>query len=279
MLFVLGIGDPLVWWRVEESLRATHNPRPRLDEQQLRALVTYKRRCIKQSDCEEPLRCMQHSLMTGWRCLASDCENDSHCQPGFMCSPITHTGVPPIRLCTIQGTQREGDRCEDFPLRAERGYQPGLICNSGYCGRPCDPDRPPPCPEGFVCHAGSSIPACLPSCLKRGCPPGKRCVRFIGELSVCVTIRGQDCDEQPCTRGEICRRVPSSRWTEDVVNMWCALPCNEREGRFCPAGFACVNGSCKRMCDEGDAGSCAPGERCNRLLAPERYFGVCSMWP
>src|SRR4051812_15695566 len=106
MALILVAGGSIAWWRVMDMARAGRNAQPILDKGQLRALLTYKRHCRKQADCENPLLCMSDARASEWRCLASECQTDLQCQPGFMCTPFSYTGFPPIRLCLIQGTQK-----------------------------------------------------------------------------------------------------------------------------------------------------------------------------
>jgi hypothetical protein len=151
-----------------------------------------------------------------------------------------------------------------------------LICNAGFCGRPCSPGRSPACLEGSVCHHGNNEPACLPSCLQSGCSSGKQCIRISGDFSICATVHGQDCDKQPCSPGEECRHEVGFQWNEEeVVDMSCARPCSEKEGRLCPEGFICFNGYCARLCNEEIPGSCGAGERCARILTRTKKFAIC----
>ena len=274
----LAIGGSIsIWWlrdRLSTGARASQPPVYRSDQ---RALPTYKRKCLRQADCDYPLVCMPDPRVGAlWKCMASECETDAHCELGFVCTPFNNPGLPTIRFCLPQGTQEEGERCEDFNLKEERGCLPGLICIWGYCGRPCDSGDPSTCPRGFVCHGRNDPPACLPSCLRGGCPPDKECIRMDGEFSVCATVHGQNCDKQPCPAGEACRRE-LGHFRSKAVNMWCAIPCNEKDGGSCPAGSICWGNECSRPCDERDAGSCGPDEECTMTAAPGEVRWVCRM--
>jgi hypothetical protein len=275
LALVLAVGVPITWWLRPRLPEATSKDLPVLDKGQLATLLTYKRRCRTLADCEEPLRCTDDPRVVGWRCLASECRTDLQCQPGFMCTPFVYSDGSVARLCVVEGTQEEGEQCDDFPLKDKWGCRPGLICNSGFCGRPCHPNEPATCPEGYVCQEGTTLPACLPSCLRGGCPPEKQCVRIRGEFSVCATVRGQDCDKQPCAPGEECQRVPGRPWRAKVVDKWCAIPCSEEKGKLCPAGSACIDSYCARLCEEGAQGTCPPGERCARIFGPGEAFTAC----
>ncbi len=276
MALVLAIGGPIIWYGVPRP-NARH-AQPVLDKGQTSALITYKRKCQKQTDCEDPLVCTDDPWGLDLRCLANECESDLQCKSRFMCSaPYTNVDGRSIHFCVPRGVRKEGERCDRFPLDEKWGCQPGLICNSGMCGRPCSPGRSSDCPEGFVCHPWNDMPACLPSCLQSGCPPGEQCIRMSGEFSICARVHGQDCDKQPCPPGEECRRDLGGvyQFREKVVNMWCALPCNDRKGRLCPEGFTCFNGDCARLCDEGIPGSCGAGEQCTRAFTQTETIGVC----
>jgi len=266
------------WWREIRTSLAAHNTQPILDKGQLSALPTYKRHCRTQADCEDPLLCTSDPRVSGWRCLASECETDHQCEPGFMCTPLIHDTTKLIHLCLIQGTRREGQSCQQFHMKEQWGCEPGLICDHGYCGRPCDPHVPSACPEGFFCHGDTRLPTCLPSCLRSGCPQGRQCIRLNGDFSICATVHGQNCDKQPCPQGEECQRALDPRPWSQVVNMWCAPACNEQEGRTCPAGSVCLNNRyCARLCDEGAPETCAPGERCTKMFTPGKTFAACLM--
>jgi hypothetical protein len=280
LALVLVAGGPLVtWWLNLRTGRAASAGKPTLDEVQLRTLPTYGLKCRRQSDCDDPLTCTRDPRLGGWACLASECRTDLQCEPGFVCTPYFHkAGVPTLRLCLIQGAQKEGERCEPFHMEAKHGCQPDLICGFGHCGRPCDLSGPSTCPEGFVCHRGNGVPLCLPSCLRTGCPPEKQCIRVDGEFSICGTMHGQDCDKQPCPQGEVCRREMGSRRHPEMVYMFCALPCNEEEGKSCPEGFTCVsNRTCYRLCDEKNPVTCDPGERCARVFGSRGSRTICDL--
>lgn len=274
MAVTFAIGGPIMWWRVMP--RSDTYETPMLDEGQLRALVSYKRKCRGDSDCEQPLSCIRDNRVDFWRCLASECQTDLQCQPGYLCTPLRFSDAPSIRFCLIQGTQKEGEPCEDFHQTEDTGCQPGLICLLGYCARACRLEDPTTCPEGYLCRNSIDGPACHPSCLRKACPPGQECIRIREDLSVCGVVRGQDCDKVPCAQGEICKRVLGHRWREGVVKMWCALPCNEQEGRLCPTGLFCLDsGYCERTCDPNVPGSCPTGRRCSKVNGPAGSVMLC----
>jgi len=272
LTFVVSGAIAWLWWRVSST---TPLVQPALDRAQAHALPTYQRSCRKTSDCDGPLLCMLDPRVADWRCLASECQTDFQCEPGMMCVPVIYPGAPSIGLCLVQGTQEEGDRCDEVPLKAEWGCRPGLLCSAGFCGRPCRRDASLACPDGYTCQSRSGKPSCLPSCLRTGCLPEKRCIQFDGELSVCATVHGRDCERQPCAEGQQCRRVLGTRSRGREVNMWCSVPCDPKDSRACPSGSTCFDGYCERLCDEGIPGACAPDERCTRVFNPERIVSIC----
>src|SRR5437868_3979996 len=83
IVLLLVLGGLVIW--VGMPLLHVGSGQRVLDTGQLRALVTYKRLCRKQADCEAPLLCMDDARLGGWRCLANECESDFQCEPGFMC--------------------------------------------------------------------------------------------------------------------------------------------------------------------------------------------------
>ena len=62
-----------------------------------------------------------------------------------------------------------------------------------------------------------------------------------------------------------------------MVNMWCALPCDEEGAPLCPKGSVCLDRHCERRCDEGIPGTCAAGERCARVFSPGKTVAICVM--
>lgn len=277
LTLVVIVGGPLVWWCGSPAAAGSLQVRPVLSDSQRQTVLTYKRKCRGHEDCGEPLSCVRDPRVSMWRCLASECETDLQCEPGFVCTLHRLYDAPSVRLCMIQGTQKEGERCDRFHLKSKYGCQPGLICLSGFCGRPCQPGERATCPDGFVCQRDAPRGVCLPSCLQKGCPPELECIRIEEEFSVCATVHGRRCDKNPCAQGEECQQVLGSRRHADVVNMRCVLPCDEKEGRLCPAGSICFGGECERPCDEKAPGACPAGERCTRVFLPGEAVTICML--
>lgn len=272
---VMLVGGPLMWWYGIPGRDDSPAVLPMLSDSQRQSVLTYKRRCEGQTDCEKPFACLWDARVSTWRCLASECETDLHCQPGYMCTRLDFSDVPSVRFCLVQGTRKEGERCEKFHLQESEGCQPGLICDSGHCGRPCRLQEPSTCLDGFVCQPALREAVCLPSCLQEGCPPGRECIRIKDEFSICAMVRGQDCRKAPCPAGEACRQVMGGSKHHDVVRMWCAAQCNEKGGKPCPAGSVCSDGYCARVCDEKIPGTCRPGERCTKVFGPAGPATIC----
>jgi hypothetical protein len=205
----------------------------------------------------------------GRRCLASDCETDLECEPGFACRVLSDD--PLLRLCVLAGTRLEGEHCELFPVTRDESCEGGLRCVHGFCGRACALGVPTSCAEGFACVDNPREgPTCVPSCLHTGCPNGQRCFRIEGEHAVCGLLRGDDCEKTPCAPGEQC---VSSVWgPTEYVWMRCVQPCDEDTP--CPRSSLCLYGLCQRPCDPEGPNICGPTERCLRY--PEDNMYLCT---
>src|SRR4051812_6915057 len=112
------LGGPITWWWWSRT-RAGGAPTmlPMVGKDQLQLLRTYQRRCRGQADCERPLGRVDDMRLQDRICLGSECDSEHPCEPGFVCTPDRiNTGVS-IRLCFVEGTQKEGERCESFHLK------------------------------------------------------------------------------------------------------------------------------------------------------------------
>jgi hypothetical protein len=167
---------------------------------------------------------------------------------------------PLVRLCVATGGRKEGQGCERLPKKQDRACEPGLVCNMGYCGRPCQEGSPASCPKGFICREGPEVASCLPACEEGLCPEGQQCVHIEGRFAVCARVKGQRCDVTPCPRGQECR-IGYTPGVGDEVRMECEVPCDPQEDS-CPAGAECFFGSCRRPCDPHVPDACGPGEQC-----------------
>jgi hypothetical protein len=251
----------------ESPVASEVSPVLSLDER--RQLLTYGRRCERPEDCEPPLGCL--SPMTGGErsCLDSRCMTDLQCPEGFICQTLEPLGgTPLLRRCVIRGSALEGAPCIESSSMREDVCAPGLVCN-GYCGRPCRPDQPANCPEGFFCGEGQNGFSCLPTCEGRACPDGRQCIRFRSGFSVCAEVRGENCQEQPCPDGQRCIRSTSSA-NRKAVYMECVVPCDDHAA--CPEGFVCDASVCRRPCRPEEPAMCGPLLKCTEFPVEKRWL-------
>lgn len=178
---------------------------PVLTIDERRALLTFERPCQGAADCEPPLGCVTFSRGQAL-CMASECQTDLQCSEGFTCQALRSRGQGPrVRLCLVRGLADEGAPCfPSFTLTREMVCREGLLCNNGYCGRPCQPDTPESCPRGSFCADNPGGASCLPTCEDGTCAQGQECVRFEREISVCARILGENCQRQPCPEDTRC---------------------------------------------------------------------------
>lgn len=268
MLLVVAAGGTVARWAW------THHQGRAPDGQMLSAsalwsLATYKRGCLKQADCEAPLSCTWDPRYMAHHCLGNECDTDANCELGLACRAIRSAGSP-VRLCLPAGSQKEDERCLEFPLKKEQACAESLVCNQSFCGRSCGLGDPSSCPEDHTCLDSPNGPSCVPVCPRRGCPPGKSCIPIKGDFSVCGEIVGDDCRANPCPDGEEC-------WWDlfrmsDLVRMGCHRPCDE--ARPCPKGLACFRGSCMTPCDHTKKEDCKPPQVCGYY--PQHKLAFCS---
>jgi hypothetical protein len=235
-------------------------------------LPTFLRSCQGDEDCDAPLICLRGLPLVKPFCTASDCVTNVDCQEGFTCRALA-VGPHVVRLCAVEGQVEEGGPCQRLPRRQSEGCKPGLVCAAGLCGRPCLPEGPRSCPQGFLCSSGDvEGPACLPTCEGHPCPEGQQCVRLRQGASVCARVHGTECQRTPCPEGLVCDVVaPPSRKGE--VWMQCERPC-DKQGPPCPEGRICAGERCRLVCEQGKTGTCGPDEVCVGL-EPEKP-GLCA---
>ena len=242
-----------------------HTPaRPLFPVDQARALSTYGNPCLRPEDCEAPLGCLERGELGRGICLNTQCETDSQCDPGKYCRTLpTMGGGLPLRRCDqLHGESPEGDACAVGLTYAEDRCAQGLLCNRGWCGRPCRLEEASSCPEGFFCQHGLNGPSCVPTCEARGCPKGLQCAREADGISVCAQLRGSDCPAGSCPEGSHCT-FTNLRFVDAglALRLECIAPCGE--GRpACPSGRVCVGSRCLRECDPQGNGTCYSEERC-----------------
>jgi hypothetical protein len=239
--------------------------RPFLALDQARGLPTYGRDCLRPEDCDPLLGCLELVGTTGRGiCLNTECETDSHCGLGEYCRTLRAMGDgPPVRRCDHpDGERAEGELCA-VGLSYEQGRcATGLLCNRGWCGRPCNLQETSSCSEGFFCQQGLDGSSCVPTCESRGCPDGLQCAREAGGIAVCARVRGSDCPDASCPTGSRCT-FTNRRLTQTGLSlrMECIAPCGEKLPA-CPSGRICVADRCLRTCDPQGPDTCYPEERC-----------------
>jgi hypothetical protein len=260
--------------------RGTRDKRisPVLSLEERRKLLTFDHICRGSEDCEPPLGCLQDFRRFKLSvCVSSECEVDTQCPDGQQCRTVkTQGGGPLVRLCIATGIRKEGQGCSRLPKKQEEACEPGLLCNRGYCGRPCQLEEAASCPHGFVCHEGPETASCLPACEDGQCPAGQECVHFEGRFAACTRVVGKNCKQTPCPQEQECR-VGYTPGEGDRVTMECLVPCGDQKSS-CPAGSVCFFGYCGRVCDPQQEGACGPDEFCNLHKDPttREKFWFCS---
>jgi hypothetical protein len=283
-LFGLLLTLPLMWLlyaaMFEQGTNPPHSqgktPVPMLSAEQRRALLTYGHPCTSDTDCESPLRCFFSTHTMNKYCSDSRCVTDLQCQEGFVCRTQTTTSNgDPIRICSPVGVRKEGEVCLEHASTSDYACDKGLLCQS-RCGRPCQPEEPSSCPEGFFCHDGSEDgPSCLPTCEGRTCPEGQRCValdrpKLQGRhASICARVYGRDCEQDACPQGQLCLRQTYPQ-PPDAVWMQCVSSCGDGAPP-CPEGTLCHQSRCQESCAPEDPSSCEPGFVCHRKTPQEPW--------
>jgi hypothetical protein len=235
---------------------------PMLSSDVRQSLLTYQRQCLTDADCESPLGCFIKNSSQFHLCLDSTCETDRQCDEGFSCVPLkTASGKATVRICSLVGERKEGERCRVLPAVPEDGCARGLFCQ-GRCGRPCRLDEPSSCPAGFFCSEGrEGPPSCLPSCEGRPCPEGLTCLPRGKRTSICAQVLGPDCRKNPCPTGQVCRVLepPQRPWE---IRTECRSLCGKDSS--CPEGTFCHLYECHKPCDPRAPEDCGPGLTCGR---------------
>ena len=251
-------------------------PVPMLSNEQRRSLLTYGHHCEADNDCESPLRCFFSTHTMSRYCTDSRCVTDRQCQEGFVCRTQTMTlNGAPIRVCSLAGERKEGEGCMEHSSSNDSACEKGLLCQS-RCGRPCQPEDPSSCPEGFFCQEGPADgPSCLPTCEGRTCPDGQRCVALDRpplegrHASICATVYGRDCQQYPCPQDQLCL-LQTAPQPADAVWMQCISACGSGAPP-CPEGSVCHQHRCYPACTPEDASSCEPGFTCHRKADKEPW--------
>jgi hypothetical protein len=245
---------------------------PRFSAEEHGHLRTLFSHCSGDEDCEAPLVCLRGLLLVRPFCTASECLTDLDCKDGFSCHPLA-VGERVVRLCAVNGEVEEGGSCQKIPSRPSMGCKPELICAAGLCARPCSSQPSLSCPPGFFCSSEDEEgPVCLPTCEGRACPQEQQCVHLEQGASVCARVHGTECQRTPCPAEQKCEvSAPAKRPGE--VWMRCARSCANQEP-LCPHGWTCVAQVCRRACEQGEPGTCGPGEACKRMEPAQP--GLCA---
>ncbi len=246
------------WWYWRQRALETHRFAPVLTQAALREHPTFDRRCHNQKDCEPSLGCAWKTRAHGPRCLASECESDIQCEPGFVCRAVPTEG-PVVRVCSLIGTQPELGKCEDVPDDKEWGCGPGLLCNGFECGRPCRLGDPSSCPDEAVCSDGVNGPSCVRSCARTGCPSGQECIQLTeGGRSGCGVLISENCFLRQCPTNQRCAAAVG---TSGRVLLRCDTLCDR--DRPCRDGMFCMDGVCRLPCERSKPfESCPPQQVC-----------------
>jgi hypothetical protein len=235
-------------------------------------LPSFLRECHGDEDCDAPLICLRGLPLVKPYCSASECTTSQDCNEGFSCRSFA-IGPHEVRLCAVNGQVGEGEPCYALPKRQEVGCREGLSCVGGLCGRPCDPNAPRDCSQGFFCSAGGvEGPVCLPTCEGTTCPEGQQCIRLKQSASVCARVHGTECQRTPCPAEQVCDVITPPQHKAEVW-MQCGIPC-DKDGTPCPEDRLCIAGRCTRTCEDGRSDTCGPGQVC-RERAPGKP-GLCS---
>lgn len=231
--------------------------------------------CRTDGDCPTGQGCVANRETRRFECMASECEEDSHCFPGTACRAVTTgaTGTV-VRRCVAEGVRREGESCDSLPVSPAGSCREGLRCVNQVCSAPCSLDGSVKCAPGFVCTEGLDGPGCFADCQQRGCPEGQRCARVREDQYQCLADSRGDCRDTPCADGERC----NMRMSRGRAVFWCAKVCNPVVADSCSAGDVCGMGSatastCFRKCDPLDDKACGPGWSCSTVTEDMSVFG------
>src|SRR5512145_1871792 len=90
LAIILAVGGAIEgWWLSHQMKRGRKSSAPVLTRRDLSRLVTFKHPCdVDKEVCEDPLVCAFDDRRGGYLCLASECETDLQCEPGFSCIAV-----------------------------------------------------------------------------------------------------------------------------------------------------------------------------------------------
>jgi hypothetical protein len=231
--------------------------------------------CRTDSDCPARQGCVANRQTRRMECMASECEQDAHCFPGFLCRAVNlgSTGIL-VRRCTPEGQRRQGEPCDVVPKSPASSCGEGLVCVNEVCGIPCRLEDATGCPEGHVCTDSLNGPGCFPDCRARGCPEGQQCRHTGDSTHQCLVAAQGDCRDTPCPEGQHC----NMRLSRGRAAFWCASLCNPLRADSCPPDQVCGMGSasvstCFRRCDPKELGACGEGWVCGTVSEDMSLWG------
>jgi hypothetical protein len=231
--------------------------------------------CQTSGDCPPGQGCLINRDTRRLECMASECEEDAHCFPGFTCRALkTGTSSSPIHRCVPVGERRKGESCDADYISRAGACLDGLRCIQQVCTVPCQLDAPASCPSGHTCTDDADGPGCVPDCEKLGCPQGQQCKRLPRGGNQCLSRISGTCPETPCAEGERC--MMDNRRGRGTF--WCARVCNPIHPDSCPSGDVCgwaggTQSVCFRRCDHRDLDSCGPGWMCATVAEDLSLWG------
>ena len=253
---------------------------PMLDSEQRMRLTTYLHACQSKAECEPPLSCLFEYRSGRSYCTDSQCTTDAQCREGMVCRVLAARDPGSrVRICVALGVRQQGEGCESSPPDQDSACAAGLICGGhdhSWCAQPCSPGSPAQCSQGFFCADVEPEPVCLPTCEKRGCPEGQRCVRYDAGASVCARVHGRDCQASACPEGRECLTQESASHPGEAW-MECLEPCGAGTSTSCGAGKTCDVFHCVTDCDPHLPGGCPEGYRCAQR-GPETTFACRPDW-
>ena len=260
---------PLLW--LFSSLPGSHLSRasrtptlpvlPMLPQAEREGTLTYGRECRTHDECDPRLRCFSAPTLESSYCVDSRCLTDQHCPENSACQTFpVRKRQELIRICSAVGIRQEGELCSEWTRDPEDACERGLLCRM-RCGRPCEPDDPSTCPEGFFCAEAREGASCQPTCEGLVCPEGERCVRLGRRLSVCARVHGRDCQADPCGPRQSCS---VSTYPPPARELWmqCTQACGRKGRPECPEGSVCEDYFCLARCSP--EGHCDEGFKCTR---------------
>lgn len=220
--------------------------------------------CRVDGDCPAGQGCAVNRDTRRQECMASDCEEDTHCEPGLACRALTNGATGRVvRRCMPEGRRTEGEACDLGYVSEASACGAGLICLAGRCSMRCEPGTAASCPAGHRCEASLEGHACHADCQSLGCPDGQRCKRLNDSDFKCLASVKGECPETACGEGERC----NLRSFRDQGVFWCARRCQPALAHACPTGQVCGMGSatestCFQACDPRRLDACAEGWEC-----------------